>query len=418
MPLYVKDALQKLDEAGHIAYVVGGTVRDFLLKRESKDYDIATSAEPDELCVLFPKAITVGKAFGVIKLPIENHPEGHFLEIATFREDLEYRDFRHPEGVRFASPFEDAKRRDFTINALFFDPKTSRILDSVGGVEDLKAKKIRAIGNPLERFREDALRLLRAIRFSTVLEFEIEEETLKAIHERAELIKQVSSERIRDELTGMWKGPHPDQALSLLKELQLLSIVLPEFDFLMTKKEEWEHTLKLLKILAKKYPKRSVSLSWSAVLLHLNQVNPLGMKTVEKLGERLKFSNHEIQRINAIVQGHLRFREVFKMREATLERFVREPEFEEQLALHYADALALDGNLVYYEFCLSRFESAKKLASLENTKLIDGKDLIQLGFHPGPQFSEILRVVEDLALERKLHTKEEALEYVLKSFIK
>jgi poly(A) polymerase len=435
----VREATQRLDEAGHVAYIVGGSVRDFLLGREVKDYDIATSAMPEELCDLFPKAVTDGKVFGVIQVPTGSDPQ--FLEIATFRQDLVYQDHRHPTGIVFSNPMEDAYRRDFTINSLFFDPKTSRILDYTGGLEDLRQGVIRAIGNPSERFKEDALRLLRAVRFKTRLGFRLEPQTSDAIRARARLISKVSSERVRDELAWMWSCSRPDAALALLSELGLLSLVLPEVEALKglpqipagrPKEDLWAHLLKTLRLLAEQNLHRSSTLSWMAVLHEIGkpiafQLNERknfnaheieGAKVVEKVTNRLKVSRDDSKKIAAMVSSHLKFKEVFQMREATLQRFIREDYFEELLAFHKADAMASDGNLAYYEFCLSRLDSLKKLPPLESYKLIDGKDLIQLGLFPGPGFSEILRVVEDLALEKKVTSKEGALEYIVKHFVK
>lgn len=438
LPFYVKAALQTLDEAGHVAYIVGGSVRDFLLGKEVKDHDIATSAHPDEICELFPEAVTVGKAFGVIKVPTGAQPP--LLEIATFRQDLEYRDHRRPNGVVFSGPIEDAKRRDFTINALFFDPKTNRIIDSVNGMEDLKAGVIRAIGNPSDRFREDALRLLRAVRFKTNLGFQFDPETSAAVAARARLISKVSAERIRDELTLMWTGPRPAEALQILSELGLLSLILPEVEDLKgvtqtpsygRHEDVWSHLLKMLDFLVLQNPIRPPVLSWAAVLheigkpvaSRLNDGKNFNGHEIEtskmagKIAHRLKMSRADLDRIVAMVSNHLKFREVFQMRESTLMRFIREPYFEELLAFHQADAASSDANLAFYEFCLSRLNSFKNQPIFENTRLVDGNDLIQLGFLPGPEFSEILRLVEDLALEKKLRTKEEALEYVIKNFV-
>jgi poly(A) polymerase len=439
LPPYVREALQKLNDAGHVAYVVGGSVRDFLLNRESKDHDIATSATPDQICELFPKSVTVGKAFGVIKVPTGTEPP--LLEIATFREDQEYQNHRHPTSVVFSGPYQDAQRRDFTINGLFYDPKTGRILDSVGGGDDLQSKVIRAIGNPSERFKEDALRLLRAVRFSTRFGFQIEPATATAIHARARLITKVSAERIRDELNGMWTGPRPAQSLQLLAELGLLDLILPEVESLKgvpqipaTRPQEdvWSHVLRVLDHLAAQNPKRSSVVCWAAILhevgkpiasrlnggKNFNGHELEGAKLVERITNRLKMSRLEINQIVALVSDHLKFKDVFQMRESTLQRWIRQPYFEDLLALHRADATASDGNLAYYEFCAHRYETFKKAPSIEIQKLVDGKDLIQMGFSPGPEFSEILRVVEDLALEKKLSSKEEALEYVVKNFVK
>ncbi len=439
LPAYVKEALQILDEAGHIAYVVGGCVRDFLLGKDIKDYDIATSANPQELCRLFPRAITVGKAFGVIKVPTDSSP--NLLEIATFRQDGDYQNHRHPVSVTFTGPWQDAQRRDFSINALFYDPKTQRIIDSVGGYEDLKNGLIRAIGNPAERFREDALRLLRAVRFQARFQFQLHADTADAIRAKAHLISKVSAERVRDELTEMWTGPSPSEALKTLSELKLLQYVLPEVEALKgitqipshdRNEDLWNHMLKTLRHLERQSPTRSMTMAWAAILheigkpviAHANADKNFNgheiesAKLAEKIAMRLKMPRADVSRIAAMVNDHLKFREVFQMRESTLQRFIRQEYFEEILAFHRADAAASDGNLAFHEFCLNRFETLKRAAAFDLRRLIDGKDLIQLGFSPGPEFSEILRTVEDLALEKKLNSKEEALEYVIKNFVR
>lgn len=430
----MKAAVQRLDERGHVAYIVGGSVRDFLLGRTVKDHDLATSATPDELEELFPNSVTVGKAFGVLKIPIGE--TGETFEIATFREDLEYRDHRHPRGVKFSGPAEDARRRDFTINALYYDPKTARILDSVGGIADLQAKIVRAIGLPTQRFKEDALRLLRAVRFTTRLGFALDPPTSEAVKARARFITHVSSERIRDELTLMFRGPNPGRALETLAKLDLLQHALPEVDELRALErarpecEAWSHLLRMLETLDRQTPSRSFALSWAAVLHEVGRPSAWrrskernfnhheldGARISAAIGERLKFTRDDSERVSKLIEDHLKFKDAFQMREATLERFVREPHFPELLSLYRADATALDGNLAFYEFCHSRFDAAR--ASRETPRLIDGTDLIQLGLQPGPEFSQILRTIEDLALEQKLRTKEQALEYVVRHFVR
>ncbi len=436
LPTYVKRALEQLDRAGHLAYLVGGSVRDFLLRREPKDHDIATSATPDEIQELFLDAVTVGKAFGVLKVPVRE-VDVPPLEIASFREDLEYEDHRHPKQIKLSGPAEDAARRDFTVNALFYDPKSGRILDTVGGVDDLKNGVIRAIGVPNERFREDALRLLRAIRLSVALGFGIEKATSEALKKHARLITRISFERVRDELTLLFLGPHPDRGLLALHEYGLLNYVLPELESLRKLKAEgdpWKHTLRVVARVAQLNPHRSEALAWASVLHDIGKpivFRKTGGKSfqnhelesaeaVREVGIRLKFSSEQVARTAAIVGDHLKFRGAFQMREATLQRFIREPHFEELLAFHGADATVSDGNLAAYEFCHSRWLEMKakgKSADLKSMKLVDGKDLIQMGFSPGPEFSGILRKIDDLTLEGKLTTKDEALEYVLRNFV-
>lgn len=434
----MKEALTRLWDKGHVALLVGGCVRDHLLGVAIKDYDIATSASPDETCALFPRAVTVGKAFGVIKVPtLDSDRE---IEIATFRKDLDYVDHRHPRKVQFGDPAEDASRRDFTVNALFLDVKAGRILDYTSGLEDLKAKVLRAIGNPSERFREDALRLLRAVRFSVRLGFELERETAAAVKARARLVSHVSQERIRDELTLMIQGPRPDRALALLSELNLLVHVLPEVEqshgipqspLYGRGGDLWEHKLRFLQELDRLYPRRSQSLAWAALIhdvgrplvsrknkgMNFNGFEIEGEKLARRICERMKLSTEQLERIAGLVADQLKIRHVFEMREATLVRFLREDHFEDLLALHRVDALCSDGNLAFYEFCMGRLDSMRKQPQID-PKLVDGKDLIQLGFSPGPEFSRILRVLEDLAIEGALQSKEQALEYVVKHFVR
>jgi poly(A) polymerase len=435
----VKQALEKLDDADHVAYIVGGSVRDFLLGREIKDHDIATSASPDEICELFPEAITVGKQFGVVKIPTGSYPP--LLEIATFREDLEYSDHRRPKGVRYSGPVEDAQRRDFTINALFYDPKTSRILDCTGGIDDLKARVLRAIGDPKQRFQEDALRLLRAVRFSSSLGFPIETATAEAIKLRSKLIQHVSGERVRDELTLMWTGLRPAQALERLFRLGLLRHVLPEIEVLRglaqipvyhSEGDVWSHTLKVLENLSTQTPKRSATLAWAAVLRDIGKPSAAARskkknfnaheidaaKTASNICQRLRMSQADTQTISSLVLDQLKIKTAFQMRESTLQRMIREPYFEELLALHRADATASDGDLAAYEFCATRLQELKSRPNTEAGRLVDGDDLIQLGLKPGREFTEILRTIEDMTLEGKLRSKDEALEYVVRHFVK
>lgn len=440
--------MHRLQESGYVAYVVGGSVRDFLLGVPSKDHDIATDALPDALETLFPNSILVGKQFGVIKIPVQSEPETdsdlkpaigpRLLEIATFRSDGGYSDYRHPMKVRFSGIEEDAKRRDYSVNALFYDPKTQRIFDPVGGMEDLKARVLRAIGEPARRFQEDALRLLRGIRIAASHGFKIEDTTWVAIQKNVRLITKISAERVRDEITGILIGAQPGAGCRLLAESGLLRELLPELEKTRglevspdspREKDVWSHTLKILDNLAKKRPRRGVPLCWAALLhdvgkpvaavrnerKNFNGHEIDGVRIAESVCRRLRLSGDEISTVVALINDHLKFRDVFNMREATLQRWLREPYFEELLSLHHADAIATDGNLAYYEFCAKRHEEMRQ--SPAPVQLIDGQDLIQLGLLPGPKFAQILATVEDLALERKLTTKEQALEFVLKHFI-
>lgn len=435
LPAHVKDALARLDDAGFIAYVVGGSVRDFLLKRPTKDHDIATNATPDEIDALFPGSIEVGKQFGVVKVPIEG--EKYPLEIATFRKDLEYHDHRHPDGIEFSGPSEDAARRDFTINALYYDPKSQRILDSVGGITDLRARVLRAIGDPSLRFKEDALRLIRAIRFATALDFEVDLQTLTAIQTRAKLVSKVSAERLYEEMTQILTGPAPGRAIKLLSELGILALILPEVEALKEIPSLFVRTLRGMDELAAHCPVRTPELAWSALILDVGKPVVAGKsKTPERrargiyLGHeregsllagqicaRFRMSRDSIDTIVRFVDEHLKFREVYRMREATLQRFIRSARFDEMLELHRAEAVVYDGNLGFYEFARSRFEDVLRQGGATPGRILSGEDLIQLGLSPGRKFSEILREVEDLVLEGRIVDKEQALEYVVQKFV-
>jgi len=399
LPPHVKEAIARLSEHGYLAYIVGGSVRDHLLGLPIKDYDLVTDAIPDEVEEIFPTAIGVGKQFGVMKIP------PYDLEIATFREDLEYKNHRHPKGVKFGGPLEDALRRDFTINALFFDPKTRKILDTVNGIADLEAKTLRAIGDPEARLEEDALRILRAIRFAARFTFGIDSLTLEALISNVKLLKKVSAERIQTELTLMWKGTHPHQALRALKETGILPIVLPEA---MKLKPE------VLLAMDQDPSPRSSALVWALVLSEIGGEDPT--RALQSVCDRLKFSREDSKRIVQLVIDLPKFNDVFQMREATLQRWVREPYFDELLQMHRAYIRAHGGNLMAFRFCEALRREVTEATSA-GEKLISGEDLIQLGFKPGPTFSEILRTVEDLWFEKKLTTKEEALEYVVKHFV-
>jgi poly(A) polymerase len=295
-------------------------------------------------------------------------------------------------------------------------------LDPTGGMEDLRAGLVRAIGDPEERFREDALRLLRAVRFTTRFGFNLDPATATAIKARAKLLPKVSFERIRDELTLMLVGKHPAESIKLLAQLGLLEQVIPELEKVrqMESKQLWTHTLKVLEALELQNPVRSATLAWAALLVNVGKIDsePESGKTAVDIANRMKMSRNEVAQIELLLFNLPKFREVFRMREATLQRFVREPFFDELSALHKADANATDGNLAFYEFAVSRRASLQQELAGISPKLLDGKDLIQLGLRPGPEFSNILRVVEDLALERKLRSKEEALEFVIQNYVK
>ncbi len=389
----------RLCKAGHQALFAGGCVRDRLLGIAPKDYDIATSAKPDEAERLFPRAIGVGKAFGVVKV----RRKGHEYEVATFRVDHAYSDGRRPEGVTFADARQDASRRDFTINALFQVPDTGEVIDYVGGREDIAARLLRCVGNPVERFQEDHLRLLRAVRFAEKLGFAIHKDTLQALRQCAPLINRVSVERIRDELTRiLTESLKPGRALGVLRDTGLLKCVLPEVDAMAGQEQPpefhpegdvFQHTATMLDLMEKPTP----LLAW-AVLLHdvgkppcaakdgerlrFNAHDKIGREMSEKILKRLSFSNDAIGAISFMVGNHMRFRETRKMRPATLRRLIAEPTFAMELELHRLDCLGSHGQLQNYDF-LKEYEQSLKSEIALPKPWVSGRDLMALGIQPG-----------------------------------
>ena len=416
----------RLRSAGHQAYFVGGCVRDLQLGREPKDFDVATSALPDQVLNLFEKTFAVGAHFGVVLVST-----GEILtEVATFRSDGAYSDGRHPDAVRFStSPEEDAKRRDFTINGMMLDPDSGSLLDMVGGMQDLNAGLIRAIGDPATRFAEDKLRMLRGVRFSARFGFQLEPETERAIERLAPAVDQVSRERVRDELTRMLTEGHARRAFELLDATRLLVQVLPEVVKLKgvaqppqyhPEGDVWLHTLLLLHGLTAGCP---VALAWAALLHDIGKpatfrVAPdrirfdghveAGMRIAEAICRRLRFPNHETEQILSLIANHMRFADLYKMKESTLKRFFRLEHFDQHLALHRLDCLASHGSLELYDFARRRFETLPQ-EEVRPRLLVSGKDLIEAGYRPGPQFSQMLAMAEDAQLEGSVQTREQAL---------
>jgi poly(A) polymerase len=422
--------------AGHQAYLVGGCVRDILLGREPADYDVSTDATPDRVQALFPQSLAVGAQFGVIIVP-----DGEVqVEVATFRSDVGYSDGRHPDGVVFSgSAREDVQRRDFTINALLLDPETNEVLDYVGGRDDLRAGIIRAIGQPVERFREDKLRMIRAVRFAARFRYAIEAATFTAIVKLAPDICQVSAERIRDELTKILTEGAARRGFELLDQTRLLEEILPEVARMKGVEQPpqfhpegdvWIHTLMMLEQLQ---PGCSPTLAWG-VLLHdvgkpptfsppsgpdgrirFDQHVEVGTRMAEAICRRQRFSNDDTEQIARLVANHLRFKDVGQMRLSTLKRFVRLNRFEEHLELHRLDCLSSHRNLQAYEF-VRRFLAETPPEQVRPRRLLTGDDLLSMGFLPGPSFKEILDAVEEAQLNGKLHTREQAVQYVEESF--
>ncbi len=424
--------VRRLRGAGHEALLAGGCVRDMLLGLEPKDYDVATSAKPEEVTVLFDRVIPLGVAFGVVLVVID----GVGYEVATFRQDQAYLDGRRPEGVVFTDAGGDALRRDFTINGLFLDPETGTVVDYVGGREDLEKEVIRAIGDPVERFAEDRLRLLRAVRFATRLDYEIEENTRAAIRESAPHITDVSWERIRDEVVGMFTGPRAGRALEMLGELALLREILPEVSAMKgvaqpevfhPEGDVFEHTKIMLNLM------RDPSLRLAmGVLLHdvgkpgtyeeadrirFNEHDSAGAEIAGVICRRLRFSTADTEAIVSLVHHHMRFINVRKMKQSTLKRFIRMESFGDHLELHRLDCLGSHGGLENYEYAVEKTAEFGE-EEVHPPRLVTGDDLIALGYEQGPLFGRILSAVEEEQLEGRLTQRDEALRWVESRFAK
>ena len=452
LPIVLKDfattIVQTLRQRGFQAYLVGGCVRDLLLGREPKDYDVATNATPVQVMDIFPETYAVGAQFGVVLVPVperdavsgdqaELSSKSHAVEVATFRSDIGYSDGRHPDEVRFSlDPREDVARRDFTINGMLLDPVSGEVLDFVGGRKDLEAGIIRTIGDPEQRFSEDKLRMLRAVRFAARFDYSIEPATFVAMQKLAEEIQVVSRERVRDELTRMLTEGHAHRAFLLLDESGLLKPVLPEISAMKGVEQPAEfhpegdvfvHTLLLLENLPNPC---QLTLAWGALLHDVGKpptfrVAPdrirfdnhveVGVKMTEGICRRLRFSNDETEQILALVDNHMRFGHVSRMKESTLKRFLRMPAFEEHLALHRADCLASHRNLSTYEF-IQQKRSEIPVEKMRPAPLVTGDDLIAAGHVPGPRFREILSAVEDAQLEGRLPSRDAALDFVRREF--
>jgi poly(A) polymerase len=439
--------VQKLRERGFQAYLVGGCVRDLLLKRDPKDYDVATDATPTQVMEIFPETYAVGVQFGVVLVPVKDSTQDgasqeilsktSAVEVATFRSDIGYSDGRHPDEVRFSrDPKEDVERRDFTINGMLLDPVSDEILDFVNGQKDLAAGVVRTIGDPTKRFAEDKLRMLRAIRFAARFEYRIDEPTFAAIKRLAPEIRAVSRERVRDELTRMLIEGHSRQAFLLLDESGLLGEVLPEISAMKGVEQPPEfhpegdvfvHTLLLLDQLPFPCP---LTLAWGALLHDVGKpatfrVAPdrirfdghveVGVKIAEGLCRRMRFSNDETEQILLLIENHMRFGDATRMKESTLKRFFRLPRFEEHMALHRADCVASHGILSTYEFVKQKREEIP-VEKMRPAPLVTGHDLISAGYTPGPRFSKILTAVEDAQLEGRLPSRDAAMEFVQREF--
>jgi poly(A) polymerase len=451
--------VRTLRERGHQAYFAGGCVRDLLLRREPADYDVATDATPQQVMQIFPRTLAVGEQFGVVLVPfspseasltvedscLSIHAGSRrctgAVEVATFRSDVGYSDGRHPDEVRFTNdPREDVQRRDFTINGMMLDPlvvdPANGVLDFVGGRDDLKAGIVRAIGDPERRFTEDKLRMLRGVRFAARFDYKIDPATFSAMQHFASQIRQVSQERVRDELTKMLTEGRAQRAFQLLDESGLLREVLPEISAMKGVEQPpqyhpegdvFVHTLLLLD----KLPAgSSKTLAWGALLHDVGKpptfrVAPdrirfdghvdIGVKMAAEICRRLRFSNDETEQILALVDNHMRFGDVLRMKQSTLKRFLRLPAFDEHMELHRLDCLSSHGMLDAYDYVREQLRSTPAEA-MRPEPLITGRDLIAAGYEPGPRFKEILAAVEDGQLESRLTSREHAMEYVRREF--
>jgi poly(A) polymerase len=423
--------IAKLRGAGHQAYLVGGCVRDLLLGVKPKDFDIATDARPDRIMDLFPSSGRVGAHFGVVLV----RDVFDQVEVATFRSDHDYLDGRHPEYVRFESdPREDVLRRDFTINGLMLDPEADRVLDFVDGQGDLKRGTVRAIGDPYARFREDHLRLLRGVRFAARFGFEIEPATFDAIRRDHALILNVAVERAREELVRILTEGGARRGFEMLEASGMLDDLLPEVARMKGVEQPpeyhpegdvWSHTLLLLEQLHQPTP----TLALGALLHDVGKPPTFrvtdrirfdghveeGVRLAHAIMTRLRFSREEIEQVGALVENHMRFKDVHRMKESTLKRFLRLPEFAEHLELHRLDVMSSNKRLENYELAKQKLaEYGEK--HLQPEPLVTGADLIGMGYQPGPQFSRILAMVEDAQLEGSIETRGEAIHLIRDTF--
>jgi poly(A) polymerase len=431
-----KEVVTQLRNAGHKAYCVGGGTRDTLLKIPPDEYDITTSATPQEVSRIFPHTVPIGVSFGVILVIIGQYQ----FEVATFRKDQSYSDGRHPDSVTYSTEEkEDVLRRDFTINGMLYDPIKEEVIDYVNGMDDLESKIIRTIGDPYERFNEDKLRMMRAVRFSSRYNFELETNTFQAIRKLAPEITQVSSERIRDEIIKTISQENPGRGLKMLSESGLLKYVLPDIEIMKGVEQPPEfhpegdvfiHTCLVLdKLHQNEGAVVSPELAIGALLhdvgkpptfsvadrIRFNGHDRLGAEMSKRICRELKFSNKQIEIIYSLVREHLKFKDVFKMKKSTLKRFIGMPHFEEHMALHLADCQASHGLMGAYDFIMEKFSEFEG-EEIKPAPLLSGKELIEMGYKPGPLFSEILDFVEEAQLEGEIQDEGDARKIVSQKY--
>jgi len=430
--LHAREIIHRLRESGHEAYFVGGCVRDFILNQTSSDYDIVTSARPEEVMKLFPRTVAIGAKFGVVAVITDNHS----FEVATFRSDDVYEDGRHPSRIHYSTAREDVFRRDFTINGLLMDPDTGDIIDYVNGRFDIDNKIVRTIGNPGKRFREDYLRLLRAVRFAANLHFDLEPATQDAVKREASNIRHISVERIREELNKILTRGGARRGFELMMQTDILQNILPEICRLKGVEQPprfhpegdvWQHTLKMLELLpADGEREKNICLAWGTLLhdvgkaltrsedekgVHFYGHVQQGEIIADTIMQRLKFSRMQRETVVNLIRQHMVFMNVRKMRPGRLKRFLRMPDFDLHLELHRLDCLASHGMLDNYEFCREQLQILA-LDDLHPPRLLTGNDLIAMGFTPGKIIKDILLAVEEEQLEGRIQSVEQAINYV------
>src|SRR5262245_23518936 len=414
--------VRRLQKAGFSAFWVGGCVRDSLLGRKPGDYDIATSALPDQIDNLFGCTIPVGRKFGVIVV-VEDKRQ---FQVATFRSDADYQDGRRPERVIFGDAMADARRRDFTVNGLFFDPVHKKLHDWVGGEADLRARLIRTIGSPEERFAEDHLRLLRAVRFAAQLEFEIEPGTFAAVKAGAVKIRGISAERVREELIKLFTPPHASRGLDLLRQSGLLEHVLPEIAATITCEQSadfhpegsvFNHLLLMLKHLPSD---AAPSVPWAVLFhdvakpvtaskdprtgsIHFYGHEKIGAEMAVRILDRLRFPRKQSDEIAKAVRYHMQFKDALQMRKSTLRRLLMRSTFPLELELHRLDCLGSHGRLAVYDFLVEQSKLLEQQPQIR-PPLLKGKDLIVLGMKPGPAMGALLAELREKQLQDELKT--------------
>jgi poly(A) polymerase len=424
--------VKELHRAGFQALWAGGCVRDLTLGLTPTDYDVATDATPEQVLQLFPfRTVPVGVSFGVVRV---RNPAviGVEVEVATFRSDGAYVDGRHPESVVFSSPRLDAERRDFTINGMFFDPFTEKVIDYVGGLDDLRAGVLRAIGDPAARFREDKLRLLRAVRFAARFALTIDRSTYAALVAMVDQITVVAAERIAQELRKMLVHETRTAAMELALETGLAAVIFPPLVAMkglfqgkpmQPEGDLWDHTMLVLRLLPRD---TSFPLAFAALLHDVGKPptrdvqhgrftfhyhEQVGARIADRLCRDLRLSNDERERITWLVEHHQYLGDVNRMREAKLKRILAKPGIRELLALHRADALASFGEAPQVDYC-EYYLRAQPEGPINPPPLVTGHDLVRHGLTPGPHFKEILDAIREAQLERIVNSKREALEWL------